>query len=173
MFYIHNLVVQEKLKQSSKISRFNPDSINSIRVCLLKVDGEFVVINTSLRMGKDGSLDNETAGGIVCSISEEGKLNNFAVDKFCSKYFFHPNTEVVFDGEIIPFYPSLISTSQKIAKNIFNTDLISLDMCLDDKGVWRCIELNLFGQTIRFAQYAGKPFFGEYTDYVINKIAKN
>lgn len=168
-----NLVVQEKLKQSPKISRFNPDSINSIRVCLLKVEGKFVVINTSLRMGKDGSLDNETAGGIVCSISEDGKLNSFAVDKFCSKHLFHPNTEVVFDGETLPFYSSLISTSQEIAESIFNTDLVSLDMCLDDKDVWRCIELNLFGQTIRFAQYAGKPFFGEYTDYVINKIIKS
>ena len=161
------------LKQSPKISRFNPDSINSIRVCLLKVEGKFVVINASLRMGKDGSLDNETAGGIVCSISEEGKLNSFAVDKFCSKHLFHPNSEVVFDGETLPFYSSLISISQEIGVCIFNTDLVSLDMCLDDKNMWRCIELNLFGQTIRFAQYAGKPFFGKYTDYVINKIIKS
>src|SRR5690606_22602192 len=98
-----NLVVQEKIEQSKLMSKFNPDSINTIRVCLLKVDGDFQVINASLRMGKDGSLDNETAGGIVCNIFTDGKLNSYAVDKQCRKFKEHPNTHIVFDEEFLPY----------------------------------------------------------------------
>lgn len=163
-----NLVVQEKITQSLLLDRFNPDSINSVRVCLLKLNNEFQIINSSLRMGKDGSLDNATAGGIVCNIiNRQGKLNYYAVDRYCRKFFKHPNTEVVFENEYLPFYDELISRSKEIAEKIFNTNLISLDMCLDIDNKWRCIELNLFGQTIRFAQYAGNPFFGNYTDKII------
>jgi hypothetical protein len=46
--------------------------------------------------------------------------------------------------------------------------LAGWDMSLDDQGRWRCIEVNLEGNTIRFAQYAGQPFFGEFTDEVID-----
>lgn len=165
-----NLVVQEKIEQSELMSKFNPDSINTIRVCLLKVDGDFQIINSSLRMGKDGSLDNETAGGIVCNIFSDGRLNSYAVDKHCRKFKEHPNTHIVFDEEFLPYYNELIFSSKKIAEKIFNTNLVSLDMCLDVNNNWRCIELNLFGQTIRFAQYAGNAFFGDYTDAVLKKI---
>lgn len=169
-----NLVVQQKIQQSVLMDKFNSDSINTIRVCLVKLDGDFRVLNASLRMGKDGSLDNETAGGIVCNISNSGKLNSYAVDKHCRKFLKHPNTSVVFDGESLPFYSKLIYSSKCIAEKIFNTDLISLDMCLDIDNKWRCIELNLFGQTIRFSQYAGNPFFGNYTDKIVqNFIEKN
>lgn len=162
-----NLVVQQKIQQSILIDKFNSDSVNTIRVCLVKIDGEFQILNASLRMGKDGSLDNETAGGIVCNISDNGKLNTYAVDKYCRKFLKHPNTNVVFGNETLPFYYELLEASKCIAEKIFNTDLVSLDMCLDINNKWRCIELNLFGQTIRFSQYAGNPFFGEYTDKIV------
>lgn len=167
-----NLVVQQKIQQSVLMNKFNSDSINTIRVCLIKIDGEFQILNISLRMGKDGSLDNETAGGIVCNILDTGKLNSYAVDKYCRKFFTHPNTNVIFDNESLPFYSELIYSSKCIAEKIFNTNLISLDMCLDIQNKWRCIELNLFGQTIRFAQYAGNPFFGNYTDKIVQDFIK-
>src|SRR5690606_34835100 len=35
-----NLVVQQKIQQSVLMNKFNSDSINTIRVCLIKIDGE-------------------------------------------------------------------------------------------------------------------------------------
>lgn len=168
-----NLVVQEKIKQSPLMNKFNAESINTLRVCLIKIDGEFEILNVSLRMGKDGSLDNETAGGIVCNIDSNGRLNSYAVDKYCKKFFKHPNTNIVFSDEDIPLYSDLLYSSKSIAEKIFNADLISLDMCLDFNNEWRCIELNLFGQTIRFSQYAGNPFFSIYTDRIVQNFIKS
>lgn len=166
-----NLVVQEKIKQSELINEIIKDSINTIRVCLYKdKEDKIHVLNTNIRMGKDGSLDNETAGGIVCHIDSKGTLNGYAVDKHASKYFMHPNSKYVFEGKQLPFYNDLISISKSVASKVIGARLISLDMCLDSSNNWRCIEINLFGQTIRFAQYAGHPFFGSYTEEVIKEI---
>lgn len=169
-----NIVCQEKIIQSQLINKIYNDSINTVRVCLYKnKNGFFKVINSSLRMGKDGSLDNATAGGIVCSLSKSGEFNHYAVDKLGLKYSKHPNNDFVFSGESLPFYDEMINVSENIANKIFQTRLVSLDMCLDENNEWRCIEVNLLGQTIRFAQYAGKPFFGLFTQDLYSEILED
>lgn len=174
VYKFKNLVIQEKIAQNTLLSEYYDESINTIRVCLLRrpSNNEIVVLNASLRMGKDGSLDNETAGGIVCNINQKGVLNEYAVDKYGYKFFIHPNSGKVFKNTVLPFYNELLENSIVIAKKLVFPNLISLDMCLDSNGKWRCIEVNLVGQTIRFAQYAGTPFFGEYTKEVIDHCLK-
>ena len=44
---------------------------------------------------------------------------------------------------------------------------------MDSDEKWRAVELNLFGQTTRFTQYAGQPFFGEFSEEVIDYCKKN
>lgn len=165
-----DIVIQEKIKQSPLIYRYYNDSISSVRVCILNLNGKIYILNNNLRMGRDGSLDNIGAGGMSCNISSQGFLNNFAVDKLGNKYFKHPNSSIVFSNEKIPFYEDLIEASKKIANKIFYAKLISLDMYLDIENKWKCIEVNLLGQTIRFAQYAGEPFFGSLTEQIVDKI---
>lgn len=168
-----NLVVQEKINQSELMDAFNRDSINTIRVCLYKDKKGIVhIINSSIRMGKDGSLDNETAGGIVCNIKSNGILNKYAVDKYAIKYFEHPNSGFLFENKEFPLYDDLKKTSKQISQKIIGARIISLDMALDSNDKWRCIETNLFGQTIRFAQYAGEPFFGALTQEIVDNIIK-
>lgn len=166
----NNLVIQEKIKQNSYLNTINP-SINSIRTCLYRdSDGGFRVLNNSIRFGVDGSLDNETAGGIVCNIKEDGYLNNYAVSKYCEVYQKHPNSNVIFSEVKIPNYDDLNKAAIKIANQIPLCNLVSLDMCIDNNNQWRCIEVNLNNQTIRFSQYAGRGFFGKYTDEVIMRV---
>lgn len=164
-----NLVFQEKIIQHSDLERVYP-GMNSIRSCLYRVDSSFTVLNNTIRFGVNGSLDNETAGGIVCNIDSNGELNEYALSKYCEKYYMHPNSHVKFLDIKIPKYNELITLTENIANQIPLCNLVSLDMCLDKEGNWRCIEINLSGQTIRFRQYAGHGFFGEYTDEVINKV---
>lgn len=164
------LICQECIKQHDYISRIYDQSINSIRSCVYRdLLGESHVLNTSIRFGVNGSLDNVTSGGLVCDINRDGSLNNYATDYFVNKYDAHPNSKVLFGEVTIPYYDQLISTSIEIAKQIPFANLISLDMCLDNEGKWRCLEVNLRGQTIYFKQYAGKGFFGEFTDDVIER----
>lgn len=169
-----NYVVQEKIIQHPQIDKIN-NSINTVRVCLYKsiLNGEIKFLNASIRMGINGGLDNETAGGIVCNISKQGVFNEYAVDKYAKKYFSHPNSNYFFKDEKLEEFDQLVMKAIEVGQKIIGARLLSLDMCLDNEGKWRCLEVNLFGQTIRFAQYAGNPFLGEYTEEIIKLLKKN
>jgi len=169
-----DLLVQEKIKQDTFFNKFNQFGLNTVRVNIYRsvTDNRLHIINAVLRMGVGGSLDNETAGGIVTMIRSDGYLNGFAVDKFGGKYFKHPDTGYTFDQKI-PDYDGLVSTSLKVASKVLYARLVCLDLCYDSHGNWRMIEINIFGATIRFAQYHGTLFFGEFTDEVYNYCIQN
>lgn len=169
-----HFVCQELILQNDYLALINNSSVNSVRSCLYRdSSGSFRVLNNSMRFGINGGLDNETAGGIVCNIDDSGELSAYAVDKYGNKFIEHPNSKLKFNSIKVPFYDELNKLIVEIANQIPLCNLISLDMCLDNQNNWRCLELNLSGQTIRFAQYAGKGFFGEYTDEVIKRTAKS
>ena len=166
-----DFVVQALIRQHNFFAQFNPSCLNTLRVCTYRsvTDNQVHVLNVTMRMGKGGSLDNETAGGIVCNIHDDGTLNHYAVDKYGVKFSEHPDTHLRFtDHHIIPQFESLQQITCRVAQDIYLTRLVSFDVTMDEKGRWRLIEWNLFDQTIRFAQYAGKPFFGHFTDEVID-----
>jgi hypothetical protein len=164
-------VVQPVLNPHSYFRDLHDYGLNTIRVCAYRsIESEtFKILNSTLRIGKDGSLDNETQGGLVCNLSDDGKLNEYAVDKYGKKYFSHPNSEIVFkEYPHLPEYNQMITKSLKVANKVPYARLVSLDLAMDKDSRWHLIEINLEYQTIRFAQYAGKPFFGKYTDEVIS-----
>lgn len=166
----NHLVCQELIIQNDFLSKINNSSVNSVRSCLYRdSSGSFKLINNSMRFGINGGLDNETAGGIVCNIHDNGQLNEYAVDKYANKFLEHPNSHIKFNSLQVPFYEEVNKVSVEIANQIPLCNLVSLDMCLDQQNRWRCLEINLGGQTIRFAQYAGKGFFRNYTDEVIER----
>lgn len=168
-----HLVCQELIFQNQYLSTINNSSVNSVRSCLYRDEsGSFKILNNSMRFGINGSLDNETSGGIICNINDDSQFTEYAVDKYANKFFEHPNSRMKFQDIKVPFYDELNKVTVEISNQIPLCNLVSLDMTLDINNKWRCLELNLSGQTIRFAQYAGKGFFGEYTNEVIERITK-
>jgi hypothetical protein len=164
-----NVVVQEKIQQHEYFTKFNQHGLNTIRICLYRsvIDNSVNVLNSTLRMGLGGSLDNETAGGIYSLIKKNGQLNGYALDKFGTRYLSHPDTKIDFNGQI-PAIEELYNLAKKITHKIFYARIVSLDACYDVNSQWRILEANVLGQhTIRFAQYSGEPFFNKFTDEVI------
>jgi hypothetical protein len=170
----NNFVVEEQIIQHDFFSKYNPMGLNTIRVYVYKSvkDNCHHVINMALRMGKGGSLDNESLGGIHKLINPDGYMNNYAVDKYGEKYLKHPDTGYAFD-ERIPAFEELKSLSRKIASQVYFTRIVGLDVCYDADSNWRVIEVNTKGHTIRFSQYGGQPFFGKFTDEVIRHCRQN
>ena len=164
-----HLVVQELLHQHPFFERFNACGLNTVRVYLYRsvTDDMLVFLNSALRMGVGGSLDNETAGGIVVYIDEEGKLSGVARDKYGRQFEKHPDTGLRFHDSI-PYFGELKKASLEVGNQVLYGRLFCLDLYLDPTGTWRLIEINMHGQTARFAQYAGRAFFGDYTDEVVD-----
>lgn len=168
-----NFVAQKKIEQHPELRKFHPQSLNTVRVDLYKSvkDNSYHLLHAALRMGKHGSLDNLTSGGIVSYINEEGYLHGYALDKYGEKYLKHPDTGIPFTVKI-PEFELLKDVSLKVAENLFLLRTFALDLCFDENGNWRVIEINP-ANSIRFAQYAGRPFYGEFTEEVIEYCRKN
>ena len=171
-----NFVIQEVIKQHQYFAKYyNNKGINSIRVNLYRSvkDNKVKFLNASLRLGRGHGLDNLTSGGLICSILDNGKLNNYAVDKHGDKYKSHPDTGIAFsDDERIPKYNEMIELAINIGNDFYYSRLMSLDMCFDQKDQWRVIEVNLFDIAIRAAQLGGEPFFGSYTKEIVDYCSK-
>ncbi|MEA5109136.1 hypothetical protein SDC9_27654 [bioreactor metagenome] len=169
-----NVIVQEKIRQHDFFNKYNRHGLNTIRIVLYRsvADNNLHVLNTTLRMGLGGSLDNETAGGVFSLINKDGNLNGYALNKFGTKYYRHPDTGVDF-SEKIPDIENLWDMTKRVTNSIFFARIISLDACMDIERQWRLVEANVLCQhTIRFAQYSGEPFFNEFTEEVLEYCRK-
>lgn len=167
-----DLVVEEKIQQSELIAKVNEDSVSTVRVTLYRdKEGITHVLETNLRMGKDGSLDNEGSGGIACNINSDGTLNSYATNRYADKYLEHPNSGFVFAGETLPLYKELVESSKSVFSETIGARIAGLDMILDSNQKWRCIELSFFGLTTKPSQYGGDPFLGEHTDKIISNLS--
>jgi len=170
----NNVIVQEMVKQHHFVAQYHPESINTCRVYLYKSvrDDVIHVLHVTLRVGIGSPIDNEKAGGIHVYIGRDGKMSGNAVDYLGNTYESHPLTGVKFD-RIMPYMQSLYRNSIDIAQKVHYCRIIGLDMYLDESGVWKAIEVNIDSATLRFAQYHGQPFFGEFTDEVIEYCRRN
>ena len=164
--YNKDYVMQEVLEQSEFMAKFNPSSINTIRIATYLRLNEAVVLTAVLRIGREGmNVDNTSSGGIVVTIESSGKLkkqafnnysineekliNNVSLDKFC-----------------VPKYVNVKKKVQELHLQIPYFKVISWDIALDKNDDPVLIEMNAFGAGIDQQSHAG-PFFAGYTDEIL------
>jgi hypothetical protein len=171
---IQNFVVQEKIQQHESLSRLHPKSLNTVRVYLYKSvkDNTTNIINIAQRMGNGGALDNVASGGLISLVREDGKMHGYALDRYGQKFETHPVTGLPFN-QSLPEFENMKALAVEVASKLFHLRVVGLDLCFDSIGTWRIIEINTKGHSIRFAQYPGRPFFGELSEEVIEYCKKN
>jgi hypothetical protein len=169
-----NYVVQEKIRQHETQRLLHSPSLNTVRVYLYKSvkDNIIHIVNIAQRMGNGGALDNVASGGLISLVREDGRMHGYALDRYGEKYLNHPVTGLPFDREL-PEFDNMKKLAAGIASKLFHLRVVGLDLCYDETGKWRAIEINTKGHSIRFAQYAGRPFFGELSEEVIGFCKKN
>ncbi len=173
----HNkdFLVQEKIKQHPLMSKFHPESLNTIRVYLYRsvYDNSINILNTTLRMGLGNSqVDNITSGGIMAKINSDGTLCGYAINTSKNSLYSHPDSGIDFNFQI-PDWGSLLELSKLVAQKILYARLVGLDACYDNKGEWRIIEINLFSASMGLSQNFGEPFFGKFSDEVYEYCKAN
>jgi hypothetical protein len=166
-----DFLVQAFLVQHPFFRAYHDYGVNTLRVYTYRSvsDNRVHILNVALRMGVAGSLDNLTAGGIVCFVHPDGRLHHYACDRYGQKFDRHPDSGLPFGPDVrIPHFDRLLQLATELASRLPMIRVAGWDMALDAQEQWRCIELNPHGHSIRFAQYAGQPFFGEFTEEVIS-----
>lgn len=174
MLHEHSdVVLQERIYLDPQYASITGGKPVSTRIYVYRsvTDNKWYFITSVLRMALGSSLDNETSGGIVTYVSEDGTMNGYAVDKFGTKYDRHPESMQTFD-KVLPQYNQMIDQAVSLCNRIPFARIVGFDFLYDMNQQWRPLEVNLFGGTIRFAQYHGKPFFGRFTDEVVDYSLK-
>lgn len=166
-----NYIVQTLIEQHPVLARFNPESVNTIRIMTLVLKGNVHVLSSVLRMGVNGArVDNASSGGIVCGIDISGTLKPVAYDSAANLLLKHPQGED-FEGTVTPSFHECVDTAKRLAPRFSNyTRLISWDFSVDSSGEPILIEANFTGGQLDFHQLCNGPIWGELTDTILSEI---
>lgn len=147
--YIHNLaenvydngeiLFEKKLIQHENIQKIYGNSINTVRVCTLRLlNGEIYICAALLRVGKNGrKVDNWSGekGGIAIGIDiKTGTLNKYGYDYYSNEYNKHPDTNIYFEGIRLPYWEKIKEIVKNAAKVFPNLASIGWDVSITEAG---------------------------------------
>jgi hypothetical protein len=175
--YKWDFVIQEALVQHPFLSQFCPTSINTLRIYVYKsvVDDEIHLLNSVMRIGKNGSVvDNAHAGGVMVAIDEEtGVMDKNAIDANYNKYDEWNGISFKDNEYIVPDWDKITTFAKRVASKNVRCHLFALDITIDKDGNPILIESNIKNYAYWMAMVAGKSTFGRFTDEIIDYCASH
>jgi hypothetical protein len=140
----HPYLVEELVEQDPHISALYPESLNTMRIITLKTkDKCWHCLGAWLRVGQSGQVDNLGAGGIMLSLTPDGR-SNFAYDYTAFKKLErHPLTGVNLLNVCVPGYKDAVELALRVSEKFSFMGTIGWDIGLSVKGPV-IIEGNIF-----------------------------
>ena len=159
-----DFIVQELIKQSDQLARFNSSSVNTIRVISLIVDNKVEILSKILRVGSKGSfIDNYSQGGMSRPIDDEGVLKTYAFVKENKVYVDNEGNQLT--EEKIIGYDKIIEEIKKYHKRIPHLRMIGWDFAIDQDYEPVFIEYNGY---VGENQREDGPAFNKFTEKVLD-----
>ena len=157
-----DIEIENLVYQSSWMAQFNQDSVNTIRMLTLNINGRCTVLSSFLRMGAKGSfVDNLSGGhGVLVGVNDEGFLNEFGINRGMERKTESP-TGVVFDKKCIPDFELIKKQIVDYHTKIPYANLIGWDVALDENNNPIILEINLDSALVEAHQIFNGPIFGE------------
>lgn len=167
-----DFVAQKRVTQSPGMARFNTDSVNTLRVTSLYLNGRCSTLRVMLRMGKTGArVDNWGNGGIAVGVATDGRLAATGYDNKFNEIRQHNG--VTFDGTRIDELPSLLERVEGAHVADFPLcKLIGWDVTFDAADEPVVLEVNSSQPGIFIEQLCSGPIFGDRTDEVMDYCAQ-
>ncbi len=129
-------IVEELIRQHDALNALYPDSVNTIRIASVLTDDGVILLNSCMRIGNGGVIDNFCQGGMTAQIDyETGKIETPAVDKEKNVYDKHPITGVPFVGYQMPHWELMKETLKKMALLDPDAVFVGWDMAITPDGV--------------------------------------
>lgn len=140
---LKGFVVEEPVTQAAFMGRWNPSSVNTIRINTILRNGKVTQFVPFLRTGRKGCfVDNGAQGGIFASIDPDtGTIITDGYDETGTAHAFHPDSGVQYKDIKIPQWDELLALTESMALSMPDMVYIGWDMALADHG-WVLIEAN-------------------------------
>lgn len=139
-FFWDDFLVQETIVQHADMERFNPTSVNTVRIdTLIGDDGQVRFNAAAIKIGSPGAItDNVANGGVMAGIDlETGRLNRSAKTDakygggyfdLCERYSVSPDTLQ------IPFWDEVLRVVTKAAEVLLPFRSLGWDIAISRNG---------------------------------------
>ena len=160
-----NFIVQERIRQHPALAKLNPDSVSTVRVTSLFVDGEVYISNIMIRVGPPGASHVAAEGGYSVAVEDDGHIYPLAYrDK--GSWVCGAEEGLYDDSSIVPGLEKIRDAVKRLHPLIPYFKWIGWDFSVDEEGEPVMIEFNNSpGDDIQ--RVCGNPLFGEMTDRVL------
>jgi hypothetical protein len=140
-------IIEEIIEQCEETRKFNPSSVNTIRVYSVFYNGQVIITGAVQRMGNgDTVCDNYSSGGLAASIDvESGIIISRAVSKNNESLYIHPYTNMVIIGTQIPRWCDVIATVKAAHQLISGLRYVAWDVVVCNNGKIALLEANTGG----------------------------
>lgn len=137
-------IVEEYVDQHERCRAFNPSSLNTMRLWVLRRGGEPArVLGGFLRIGRAGSLvDNVAAGGILARIDLATGVLDAAIDRQRRTYRVHPDHGAPIEGRVVPCWPEAAALACETLPLFPHLRFAGFDVAVSRQGPL-VIELNV------------------------------
>lgn len=166
-----SFIIQECIKQHPELSKWNRDSVNTIKIMTYRFKDEIVHLMSRLRIGMEGQIIDQ--GGYNAGILKDGTIRIPVVDSKMKKYRHHKETGISFQGEKIPSFDKAVEFCKKAHKRLIHFDIVSWDVAINEQSVPVLIELNIGSQDIVNMQLVNGPLFGSKTEQILSQLRIN
>lgn len=128
-----NYIAEERIVQSSVLSRLNPSSVNTVRVLTYK--GE--VMLCALKLGTGTAIvDNQHANGLNGNVDlVTGISNTPFYDRDMKEYYRHPTTGEMLMGVQVPNWEILKTKVSEAAKLIPEVPYLGWDVAITENDI--------------------------------------
>lgn len=171
-----HFIVQKLVRQHPFFEKFNPGSINSLRVYVYRstADNSIHILRTVMRVGVGNTLvDNLSGGGLSCVVDGKGLLGDYALSLSGDRFETHPETGEAFAGNYIPHFGNVESLARHVCQRSHSHHTLGLDIVVDNRGRAVLIEVNPMSVGLDLMQVDGGPLFGEFSEEVRDFCAAN
>lgn len=167
-------LVERRIVQSGEMGKWNPSSVNTIRINSFLTDRGFHTLAPFIRTGRAGSIvDNGGKGGVYALVdAKSGIILTDGRSEAGGSYVVHPDSKVPFKGKVIPQWNQLLEMVEKVHKELMADHIyISWDFAHTKNDGWAIIEGG-WGQYICQQSSSQQGFKREFKDYLKGKAVK-
>ena len=107
----------------------------------------------------------------VIGVNNDGTLKDEAYYSCGEKLTEAPNGQS-FAGLQLPNFQQALSLTTQVHEALPHFGFVAFDVCFDEDGSPRIMELNIKGPGVLYYQYANGPLFGDRTQEVIDTFCK-
>ena len=166
--YKQDFLIQDWVKQHKYMAALNPTSVNTMRILSYHSGMEVLIIYSVVRIGRNGSVvDNQCAGGISTTISEQGRLGKVAFGGFSKDNITKTDTGIVLDGYQLPSYDKATAMVKRLHLKLPFFNIVGWDVAIQEDGEPVLIEFNTNPGLSQSAFCSG---MGKYTERIIREL---